>query len=275
MFRSHLPHERGWQRPHGANKPQQYYAATAGVTVTVSAGTPFYVANQDNNSVTVYAAGASGNATPIATMVGDNTHLFRPSGIARDGAGNSYVINFEQLVTVYAAGASGNAAPIAMFPSGQEPLGIALDRAGNVYVTDPDDNHFIDAIFVFAAGAGNPTLTAAIEGSNTGLQRPSGIALDGAGNIYVTNRRNNSITVYAAGASGIANAMPTATITGGNTGLSEPFGIALDGAGNIYITNFGNNSVTVYAAGASGNAIPTATIAGSNTGLAAPAGITF
>ena len=53
-----------------------------------------------------------------------------------------------------------------------------------------------------------------------GLNGPFGIALDGAGNIYVTNFSGNSITVYPAGASG--NATPTATIVGGNTGLSQP-----------------------------------------------------
>src|SRR5439155_1156094 len=110
-------------------------------------------------------------------------------------------------------------------------------------------------------------------GGNTRLANPQGVALDGAGNIYVTDAGSNSITVYAAGASG--NATPMATIAGGNTGLDLPVGIALDGAGNIYVTNcsdLGNTvySITVYAAGANGNATPTATIAGGNTGLNSP-----
>ena len=113
--------------------------------------------------------------------------------------------------------------------------------------------------------------TATIAGGNTGLFTPVGIARDGAGNIYVTDASNNSITVYAAGASG--NVSPTATIAGGNTGLIQPIGIALDGAGNIYVTS--GNSSMVYAAGASGNATPTATIAGGNTGLNVPELITF
>src|SRR5207249_8412524 len=104
---------------------------------------------------------------------------------------------------------------------------------------------------------------AAIAGGNTGLNGPFGIALDGAGNIYVSNG-GNSITVYAAGASG--DATPTATIAGGNTGLNFPFGIALDGAGNIYVTNLNANSITVYAAGASGNGTSAAAIAGRKAG---------
>ena len=65
--------------------------------------------------------------------------------------------------------------------------------------------------------------TATIAGGNTRLDFPDGIALDGAGNIYVANNGVNdvaSITVYAAGASG--NATPMVTIAGSNTGLTNP-----------------------------------------------------
>ena len=247
-------------------------SATATVTVTGGvARKPLYVVNSGNNSVTVYTPGASGNATPTATIAGGNTGLLFPYAIALDGAGNIYVTNADGVtdpggttgIRVYAAGASGNATPTATIPDFASPLGIALDGAGNIYVADQGDQ----TIKVYAAGAGNATPTATINYGPT----PWGIALDGAGRIYVTNPALFSITVYAAGASG--NATPTATIVGGNTGLNSPQGIALDGAGNMYIANTGNNSITVYAAGASGNATPTATIAGVNTGLDFPSGI--
>jgi hypothetical protein len=198
--------------------------ATGGpVTFTVTvrvAGKLLYVPNETGNSITVYAAGASGNATPTATIVGSNTGLNSPRGIALDGAGNIYVANGGGI-TVYAAGASGNATPTATITGSNTglngPFGIALDGAGNIYVANETGN----SITVYAAGAsGNATPTATIVGGNTGLNTPVGIALDGSGNIYVTNFDANSITVYAAGASG--NATPTATIAGGNTGLSFP-----------------------------------------------------
>jgi len=234
---------------------------------------PLYVANFGNNSITVYSAGASGNATPTATIAGGNTGLNFPNGVALDGAGNIYAINdLGSSITVYAAGASGNAPPTATIAGGNtglgRPQGIALDAAGNIYVC----NAFPASITVYAAGAsGNATPTATIAGGNTGLVLPAAIALDGAGKIYVTNFEGNSIMVYAAGASG--NATPTATIAGGNTGLVNPAGITLDGAGNTYVANDGGISITVYAAGASGNATPTVTIAGGNTGLVDPYGI--
>src|SRR5438445_7401690 len=196
-----------------------------------NAGTPY--------SITVYAAGANGNATPTATIAGGNTGLNAPAGIALDGAGNIFVTNqASNGITVDAAAASGNATPTATIAGGNtglhSPAGIALDGAGNIYVTNVS---LIspNSITVYAAGAsGDATPTATITGFNTGLSAPFGIALDGAGNLYVANV-TGSITVYAAGTSG--DATPTATIAGGNTGLSAPFGIALDGAGNIYVTN--------------------------------------
>jgi sugar lactone lactonase YvrE len=253
-------------------------SATATVTVTGGvAGKSLYVGSNGTVSILVYAAGASGNASPTATIAGGNTGLTGTFGIALDGAGNIYVANagIPQSITVYAAGASGNATPTATIAGGNTglnfPFGIALDGAGNIYVTNQGSN----SITVYAAGAsGNATPTATIAGGNTGLNSPAGIALDGAGNIYVTNVSlisPYSITVYAAGASG--NATPTATIAGGNTGLSAPWGIARDGAGNLYVANGGSDSITVYAAGASGNVTPTATIAGGNTGLNVPFGI--
>jgi len=72
----------------------------------------------DLDSVTVYAAGANGNAAPIAVISGANTQLNLPQGIAIDSAGKIYVANNgsanggTDAITVYAAGANGNAAPI-------------------------------------------------------------------------------------------------------------------------------------------------------------------
>src|SRR5438093_1303346 len=137
-----------------------------------------YVANFVGNSITVYAAGASGNATPTATIAGGNTGLNFPNGIALDGAGNIYVGNDGgNSIMVYAAGASGNVTPMATIAGGNTglsfPYGIAVDGAGNIYVSNA--NVFpLGSITVYGAGAsGNVTPTATISGSNTGLNTPA------------------------------------------------------------------------------------------------------
>src|SRR5437762_12073590 len=61
-------------------------------------------------SISIYASGASGDATPTATIAGSNTGLSTPQGIAVDAAGTIYVANDfiggpARRITVYAPGA--------------------------------------------------------------------------------------------------------------------------------------------------------------------------
>ena len=128
----------------------------------------FYVANFTGNSITVYAAGATGNTSPTATIAGSNTGLNGPIGVAFDAAGQLYVSDGNSnSITVYAAGATGNATPTATIAGTNtglnSPAGIALDAAGRLYVGNLDNN----TITVYTAGAtGNATPAATIAGSN-------------------------------------------------------------------------------------------------------------
>src|SRR5205807_825576 len=138
-----------------------------------------YVAIPGQESIVVYAAGASGNATPTVTIAGGNTGLNAPFGIAVDGAGNIYVANIgNNSITVYAAGASGNATPTATIAGGNtglnSPLRIALDGAGNGDGANERGNVGAGSITVYAAGAsGNAPPTATIAGGNTELNNPA------------------------------------------------------------------------------------------------------
>jgi sugar lactone lactonase YvrE len=154
-----------------------------------------------------------------------------------------------------------------------DPMAIAMDGAGNVYVS----NRGARSVTVYAAahfGHGDAPIRR-IRGLATGLYGPSGVAIDASGNVYVANQggqrgRADSVNVYAAGATG--NVKPMREIRGFKTGLALPTGVAFDSAGNLYVANIttsGNTgSITVYAAGATGDAIPIRTISGANTQLA-------
>jgi hypothetical protein len=107
-----------------------------------------------------------------------------------------------------------------------------------------------------ATGNANPIVT--LQGASTGLSGPIGIACNSAGNMFITNNSDGSVTEYATGANG--NAAPIATISGPATRLRSPAAVALDSAGNLYVTTAGY--VTKYAAGANGNAPPVAAISG-------------
>src|SRR5437870_3279206 len=201
-------------------------APTSGSTNGSGQATTLLTAGTTPGPAVVAATSAGVSATATVTVTG---------GVAGKPL---YVANVGGSITVYAAGASGNATPTATIAGGNTgligPFAVALDGAGNIYaISSMTCSAARASTSVYAAAArGSTTATGTSAGGNTGLSAPFGIALDGAGNIYVTNPSGVSIIVYAAGASG--NATPVATIAGGNTGLNHPFGIALDGAGNIY-----------------------------------------
>jgi len=232
--------------------------------VAVDATGKVYVSNFNGNTITVYAAGASGDDAPIATLAGPSTVLQRPEGLAFDGAGRLYVVNDigpgAGTVTVYAAGPTGNAAPITTIggPSTglDNPWGVAVDATGRIYVSNPGAT----SILIYAAGAaGDVAPVATIAGPSTGLNKPLGIVLDAPGqqhggqHLYVGNFGGDNITVYSGAATG--DAAPFATIGGLNTELHQPGAVALDGGGQLYAGNNANTAVTVYPVGANG-AVP-------------------
>ena len=110
-----------------------------------------------------------------------------------------------------------------------------------------------------------------INGDNSGLSAPTGIALDGAGNIYVTNEATDTVTVLRGESGG--NAVPIATIAGSIPASAIHLASPLTAVGNIYVANKATDTVTIYPPGSNGNVAPSATIGGSNTGMDSPAGI--
>lgn len=245
-----------------------------------SAGSP-YAPNAVANSVTTYAAGATGDTGPVTDLNGYSTGLATPYGVAIAASGDIYVTNaggssYATSVTEYPAGSNGNAAPIATISGAAttlyQPAAIAVDASSYVYVSNGLAASSGGWIAVFSPNSnGNIAPARLIQGGSTGLNGPTGIALDASGNLYVCNHFGNSVTVYAAGSNG--NVTPSRTIGGSKTGLNAPRGIVVDSNGYVYVANSGTPSITVYANAVSGNVAPIRTIAGSNTGLNQPYGV--
>jgi serine/threonine protein kinase, bacterial len=154
------------------------------------------------------------------------------------------------------------------------PGGVALDKAGDVYVTSEG---MYGRVVELAPGSSTPTvlpfsglyqpqglavdndgavyvadfnnrvvkLTAGSTSQTvlpfTGLNYPEGVAVDGQGSVYVADRGNNRVLKLPAG-SNTATVLPF-------TDLKNPDGVAVDPAGNIYVTDTDNNRVLMLAAG--------------------------
>jgi sugar lactone lactonase YvrE len=147
---------------------------------------------------------------------------------------------------------SSNPAPIAsIHVAAGCPYGVARDKKGTVYVADNCSGNDVEEY-----PKGSTTLKTTI---TDGISNPLGLAIDKAGNLYVSNYPA-AITVYPPGATS-----PSKTITGG--GMVDPFGLALDVNGNLYIADFGADAIFEVAAG-------TTTVTNTGlTGLGEPLGV--
>jgi sugar lactone lactonase YvrE len=107
-----------------------------------------------------------------------------------------------------------------------DPVGVAVDNAGSVYVTD-----YANVRVLKLAGGSGPQTTLLF----SGLSYPDGITVDGLGSVYITDAYNNRVLMLPGGSS-----LQTEVSF---TGLNYPVGVAVDGAGNIYVVDDGNNRV--------------------------------
>jgi serine/threonine protein kinase, bacterial len=93
----------------------------------------------------------------------------------------------------------------------------------------------------------------------TGLTASGGVAVDGAGDLYVVDGGNNNrVLELAAGSSTQSFRL--------FTGLAVPWGVAVDAAGNLYVTDAGNNQVLKLAGLGTTTVLPF-------SGLSYPAGV--
>ena len=144
-----------------------------------------------------------------------------------------------------------------------DPNGVAVDRAGNVYITDTGNNR----VLYYPAGSTMATRVYGQRGSftvnvanNSGvgagsLNAPNGVALDSSGNLYVVDTGNNRVLYYPAGTTmatrvyGQDGSFVTNQARVSSNGLKGPNDVIADTSNNVYIVDTGNNRVLYYPVG--------------------------
>jgi sugar lactone lactonase YvrE len=142
------------------------------------------------------------------------------------------------------------------------PQGVAVDSAGNVYIADALAQvvRKVNAAGVITTVAGNPAATSLGDGgpaTSAGLYAPTGVAVDGAGNLYIADSQNNLIRRVDAVSGLITTVAGNGTVSstfGDGTlatqaSLNTPSDVAVDPAGNLYIADQYNNCVRRVDAG--------------------------
>jgi len=224
-----------------------------------------YVADRLNH--TIRRVTPAGMVTTLAGTPGvsgsaDGTgaaaRFSEPIGVTVDSAGNLYVADSSNhtirkitpagAVTTLAGtpGMSGSTDGTGAAARFNDPWGVAVDRAGNVYVADLK-NHTIRkvtaaGVVTTLAGTAGESGSSDGEGSAARFRLPKSVAVDSADNIYVADTDNDTIRKITAGVvttlAGTARTPGSADGTGANARFTYPSGVAVDGAGNLYVTDW-------------------------------------
>jgi hypothetical protein len=184
--------------------------------------------------------------------------LANTKGLAFDSAGNLYVATAAAQVFVFAHPVGSASTPTATInlPGGTDPLFIAIDTGGNLWVADSNGVNVYEFTGPFV-GTSTPVPAKTL---NTDIVSASGIAFDAAGNLYVADSVTGDIEIFAAPLSN--GETPNAAKLTGAGNVRE---IAFDQSGNLYAGQFGG-TILRYNAPTAGGGAPSITDA--STGIA-------
>jgi len=167
------------------------------------------------------------------------------------GSASAQFVDFRTMAGASPAGDEDGTGTAARFNA---PTGVAADASGNLYVAD-QQNCFIrkvtpaGVVTRFGGNTVNNNPCGSTNGASTVAQfnGPNGVAVDGAGNVYVADTFNNKIrkitpagvvsTLAGSGAFGAADG------AGGTASFRSPRGVAVDAAGNVFVADTQNHTI--------------------------------
>ncbi|MFL6353657.1 MAG: choice-of-anchor D domain-containing protein, partial [Bryobacteraceae bacterium] len=251
--------------------------------VALDAAGNLYIADFSNNVVRkvnattgVISTVVGGGSNPGDDGIGDNgpaidATLYGPAGLAFDAAGNLYIadsynslirkVNAVTGIISVAAGGGSNPGTDALGDGGpatdaqlSNPMGVALDANGNLYIADTGNNLIRKVNSgTITAIAGNGS--AGYQGDNgpalnAKLSAPNSLVLDTPGNLYIADTNNNLIRRVDVATGVISKMAGNRTAGYGGDGgvpttarLNYPSAVALDAGANLYIADNVNNVI--------------------------------
>jgi Fibronectin type III domain len=210
----------------GLDKPQGISVADGQV----------WVADPPSNVVEAFSTGSSGNELPAQTIAGPKTQLDHPSAVSDSVDDGGIVVantppGGPATITGYFKGKPGNISPDVVATGTTKhpikaPSALYSGADGTTWIVDSKTNTVSENFLFPGIGSGLFTLRR-IAGAATGLNAPSGVAVDARDDVIVTNAGDQSVRVFGANAKG--DVAPIRTITGVGAASGAPNGDAVFG----------------------------------------------
>lgn len=246
------------------------------IQVALDSSGNLYIADSTNNRIRK-VTNSTGKISTIAgtTLSGwtgdgaaaTGATLNDPEGIWVDSSGNIFIGDLENHVvrkittdgkintvagnnTANFSGDGGPATSAAL----DFPLGVVTDSAGDLYIADsfnhririvtPDGNinTYAGSGVANYSGDGGPAI-------NADLNRPFGVCLDAAGNLYIADNENHRIRMVAPNGT-ITTVAGTGTAGSAGDGgpatkaqLNRPYDVKVDAAGDLFIADYSNSRI--------------------------------
>jgi hypothetical protein len=166
-----------------------------------------------------------------------------PKAIGIDGSGNAWIANYGGSSVTKLS----NSGTLLSGPNGYtggglaKPRALAIDSAGNVWVASEYGNVGQPGGVTKFSNSGSVLLTANGFDGAGGWTDPEGIAIDGAGNAWVTNQGNPDGIIELSSAGTLLstpNGYQGISTGNGYDGILDfPVGIAVDGSGNVWVAD--------------------------------------
>ncbi|UJR34707.1 hypothetical protein I4U23_027484 [Adineta vaga] len=125
-----------------------------------------------------------------------------------------------------------------------KPLGLTFDTSGNMYVADTENCRVAKFIPPSTSGTTVAGTSGSCGNSNNQLDKPSGVAVDSSGKLYVTDTNSNRVMKYNSGST---------TGTSVLTSINSPYGIMFrnDSSNQVYISQISTKLLQLWTLGAS------------------------